>query len=171
MKRTVLVLVFCATSWFGFSQEKPCHLTEVEEAEGIVLKAEKNYVSSDDKELRLCLQFQFANDRLCLGVTIEGKRRMEIDTSNVAYVQLSSGEEHILRLASYKYGKDEKTLECRFEVAGEDERDFAMNMMTGVYLSTKEYPQIDISDLNPYTARKIRERFNCAYTNFLNGKL
>lgn len=88
-------------SWLGFSQEKPCHLTEVEEADGIVLKAEKNYVSSDDKDLRLCLQFQFANQRLCLGVTIEGKEKMEIDSSNVAYVQLSSGEEHILRLSSY----------------------------------------------------------------------
>lgn len=163
--------MFCMASWLGFSQEKPCHLTEVEEADGIVLKAEKNYVSSDDKDLRLCLQFQFANQRLCLGVTIEGKEKMEIDSSNVAYVQLSSGEEHILRLSSYKYGKDEKTLECRFEVAREDERDFAMNMMTGVYLSTKEYPQIEIGNLNPYTARKMRERFNCAYTSLLNGKL
>lgn len=153
-----------------FSQEAPCNFTEVEEMGKVVYKGEKNYINTEYKELRICLQFQYSQERYFIAITTEGDRKMVIDSSNVAYVQLENGKEYILRPHECKYDKDGMRLECRYVVAKEDERDFANIPIKGIFFSSDVYPQIDIADLNNYTARKLREKFNCAYTAFNKQK-
>ncbi len=166
MKNITAFLLSLLPAMMLFSQQTPCNFTEVEENGKIVYKGERNYISTDYKELKICLQFQYSEGQYCIAVITEGNRRMEIDSTNVAYMQLGNGKEYVLKPGERKYDKDGKQLECRYVVGEKDVRDFSNNPIRGIFFSTDIYPQIDISDLNNYTSRKLRERFNCAYTNF-----
>ncbi len=160
------VFAFCGLS----AQDVPCNFTEVIEKSGRVLKAEKNYLNTEYKELRLCLQFQYSNDRLCLSISTNGKEKITLNETNVAYVQFDNGEEKVLKLENGVPIQKDGSTECRFVVSPQDENTFTQQFITGIYFSSEEYPQIDINDLNRYTARKLRERFNCAYTHFRTKK-
>lgn len=166
MKKSSIFLAFIFAFCGLSAQEVPCNLTEVIEKSGKVLKGEKNYIRTEYEELRLCLQFQYANDRLCLSISTNGDEKLTLDETNVAYVQFDNGEEKIMKPAGGAAIQKDGSTECRFVVAKEDEETFIHQFITGIYFSSKEYPQIDIDELNRYTARKLKERFNCAYTHY-----
>lgn len=166
MKNISVFIVSLLSAMVLFSQETPCNFTEVQENGKVVYKGERNYLNTEYKELKICLQFQYSEGRYCIAIITEGDRRMEIDSTNVAYFQLRNGKEYILKPGERKYDRDGKQLECRYMVEDKDVKDFSNNPIGGIFYSTNIYPQIDIPDLNNYTSRKLRERFNCAYTSF-----
>ena len=50
------------------------------------------------------------------------------------------------------------------------EEDFSSNIITGIFFSTNLHPQIDLSDFNKYTARRLSERFKCACNEIKKAK-
>ncbi len=170
MKKVVSGLFFLIAGLVVYGQDVPCGLSEVHDASGVVLKGEKNYINSEYKEMKLCLQFQYATEHLCLAISTNGSEALDIDSTNVAYVQLDNGKEYILKPQIESLTVRKNFSECRYLVEKQDAEAFANHLITGIYLSTKKYPQIDINDLNRYTARKLKEKFSCVYGNVINKK-
>lgn len=167
MKKIVsgLILLFVGFAAFCQSDKKPCSLTEAEEEGHLVRKGEMNYLSGNYKELRLSIQFQMIDNNMYVCIGMDLPQGDTIYQDNLAYIQFEDGKECVLTPDIVRKDKSGKRTECKFLVPEKDEPLFIASVMSGVFLSTKEHPQIDIIDLNRYTARKFRERFECAYSN------
>ncbi len=167
MKKIVsgLILLFASFAAFCQSDKTACSLTEVEEDGHLVRKGEMNYLNGNYKELRLSIQFQMSDNNMyvCIGMDLQDEDM--IGSDNLAYIQFEDGKECVLTPDIVRKDKSGKRTECKFLVATKDEPLFIASVMSGVFFSTKEHPQIEIIDLNRYTARKFRERFECAYSN------
>jgi hypothetical protein len=155
----------------GFAQSNPCKFTEVHTSNSVIMKGEMNYMGSVEKSLRISVQFQMVEDETGLCIGVNNQDGLTMDSTNVAYVQLSNGKEYVLIPKNIQISNDNKRLECRYVVTEEDEQDFVRYIITGIFFSTNIHPQIELEDFNRHTARKISEKFKCAYEKIKNKKI
>ena len=59
------------------------------------------------------------------------------------------------------FEENTKKIGCRYVVSDENKELFSQKTISAIYFSSKDYPQIEIAELNKYTAKKLMERFNC----------
>lgn len=163
MKKTVFALFFVLFVCGVKAQETPCQLTESTINGKQVLKGERNYMKTEYDLMRVCVQFVSCEDRMFLGVVFEPKGEFNIDSTNLAYVQLLNGNEHALKPEFVN--KEEKTgkVECWYLVDKQTEKEFADNLIVSMFFSSREYPQIEVAEMNRYIARKIMTKIQCMY--------
>ncbi len=175
IQNSIKSVVFCfgltLLTYASFAQSNPCNFTEVHTNTSVIMKGEMNYMSSVEKSLRISVQFQMVEDETGLCIGVNNQDGLIIDSTNVAYIQLSNGKEYVLIPKDIKVSNDGKRLESRYVVPEEKEIDFVKNIITGIFFSTNLHPQIDIEEFNRHTARKISEKFKCAYENIKNKKI
>lgn len=168
--KIVFGTLFFLVSTQIFAQKNPCNFTEERKGDTVIYKGEMNYLGTTHAELRISLQFQMIGNELGLVFGLNNIDGISMDSTNVAYIQLANDKEYILTPKQISLTKDNKRLECRYVVSEQDEQNFISYVITGIYISTNIHPQIDISDFNRYTARRISERFKCAHDKIKNTK-
>jgi hypothetical protein len=158
--KKIIVIALLFVSVISFAQETPCKLM-VETKDGKTLyKGERNYVNTNYENFRICIQYLYDGEKHCLGLTIDPKTPVTIEENSVIYVQFASEKEVELKLSEMI--PNGKKIECRYAITDSNKTIFSNEVISGIYLSTQEYPQVEVPDLNKYTAKKIMERFNCA---------
>lgn len=163
------ILVFLSST-VVVAQKMPCKFTEEKRGEITVYKGEMSYIGTVHEDLRISLQFQMIENEVGIVIGLNNKDGIRIDSTNVAYVQLSNDKEYVLVPKEISYTNQNKRLECRYVVSEQYEEDFSSNIITGIYFSTNLHPQIDLSDLNKYTARRLSDRFRCACEEIKKAK-
>ncbi|MEE0926576.1 MAG: hypothetical protein UH641_03150 [Bacteroidales bacterium] len=168
--KCIFGIFFLFSSSVIVAQTNPCKFTEEKRGEVTVYKGEMTYIGTIHEELRIGLQFQMIGDEVGIAISVNNKDGISIDSTNVAYVQLSNDKEYVLVPKEISYTNQNKRLECRYVVSEQYEEDFSSNIITGIYFSTNLHPQIDLSDFNKYTARRLSERFKCACNEIKKAK-
>ena len=146
--KCIFGIFFLFSSSVIVAQTNPCKFTEEKRGEVTVYKGEMTYIGTIHEELRIGLQFQMIGDEVGIVISVNNKDGISIDSSNVAYVQLSNDKEYVLVPKEISYTNQNKRLECRYVVSEQYEEDFSSNIITGIYFSTNLHPQIDLSDFN-----------------------
>ncbi len=157
-KLIVIALLFVST--ISLAQETPCKLIEEKKDGKTLYRGERNYVNTNYDDFRICIQYLYNGEKHCLGLTIDSKTPVTIEEKSVVYIQFSEEKEIELELTEMIFNG--KKIECRYAITEENKEIFSKDIISAIYLSTKEFPQIEIPELNKYTARKLKERFECA---------
>lgn len=163
MKKTVLALFLILFACGVKAQETPCHLTESTINGKQVLKGERNYMKTEYNLMRVCVQFVSCEDKMFIGIVFEPKGEFNIDSTNVAYVQLQNGNEHTLKPEFINKEQKNGKVECWYLVDKQIENEFAENLIVSMFFSSREYPQIEVAEMNRYIARKIMTKIQCMY--------
>lgn len=170
IRKCILGILVFLSSTVVVAQKMPCKFTEEKRGEITVYKGEMSYIGTVHEDLRISLQFQMIENEVGIVIGLNNKDGIRIDSTNVAYVQLSNDKEYVLIPKEVLYTNQNKRLECRYVVSEQYEEDFSSNIITGIYFSTNLHPQIDLSDLNKYTARRLSDRFRCACEEIKKAK-
>ena len=161
MKKIFLIAIVLLLSAVSYAQKTPCNLTE-EKADGkIMYRGERNYVGTNYENFRVCIQYLYDGTNHCLELTLDYKQPLTVEEKSVAYIQFPNEEEVELVLSEIVTNDKNGKIGCRYALDEKQKEIFAQKTITAIYFSTKEYSQIEIPELNKYTAKKLMERFNC----------
>ncbi|MBR5253515.1 MAG: hypothetical protein IKV46_00550 [Bacteroidales bacterium] len=161
MKKILLIITTILLTTSLFSQKTPCNLTESIENGKTIYRGERNYVTTNYEDLRVCVQYLYDSERHCLELTLDTKEALSVEKNSIAYIQFAEDLEEELKLNDIVINEKNNKISCRYALSAEQEKIFSLQPIQAIYFSTKEYSQIEIPELNKYTAKKIMERFNC----------
>ena len=111
--------------------------------------------------LRGTLQYLYDGENHCLELTLDPRETLTVEENTPAFIQFSTGEEIEMSLSKIIVKENTKKIGCRYVVSEENKELFSQKTISAIYFSSKDYPQIEIAELNKYTAKKLMERFNC----------
>jgi hypothetical protein len=161
MKKIFLVAIAVLLTGVSFAQKTPCNLTEEKKDGKTLYRGERNYIGTNYDDFRVCIQYLYDGENHCLELTLDPKNPLTMEEKSIAYIQFAEDLEVELTLSEIILNPDNKKIGCRYALTEEQKEIFAHKTITAIYFSTKEYPQIEIPELNKYTAKKLMERFNC----------
>lgn len=161
MKKIFLIAIVLLLSALSYAQKTPCNLTEENKDGKIMYRGERNYVGTNYENFRVCIQYLYDGTNHCLELTLDYKQPLTVEEKSVAYIQFPNEEEVELVLSEIVTNDKNNKIGCRYALTEEQQKIFSQQTITAIYFSTKEYPQIEIAELNKYTAKKLMERFNC----------
>ncbi len=164
MKKIFLIATTFLLTAISFAQKTPCNLIEEQENGKTIYRGERNYVGTNYEDLRVCVQYLYDGENHCLELTLDTKAILTPEEKSIAYIQLTNEEEQELVLDRIVTTSKNNKIGCRYALSEEQQKIFSQTTITAIYFSTKEYPQIEIAELNKYTAKKLMERFNCGIT-------
>lgn len=161
MKKILLIVTTLLLTSLSFAQKTPCNLIEEKENGKTMYRGERNYVGTNYDDFRVCIQYLYDGENHCLELTLDYKQPLTVEEKSVAYIQFPNEEEVELVLSEIVTNDKNSKIGCRYALTEEQQKIFSQQTITAIYFSTKEYPQIEIAELNKYTAKKLMERFNC----------
>ncbi|MEE0888623.1 MAG: hypothetical protein U0L57_00245 [Bacteroidales bacterium] len=161
MKKILLIVTALLLTSLSFAQKTPCNLIEEQENGKTMYRGERNYVGTNYDDFRVCIQYLYDGENHCLELTLDYKQPLTVEEKSVAYIQFPNDEEVELKLSQIITNTKNGKIGCRYALDEKQKEIFAQKTITAIYFSTKEYSQIEIPELNKYTAKKLMERFNC----------
>jgi hypothetical protein len=161
MKKILLIASALLLTSVVFAQKTPCNLTEETKDGKTMYRGERNYVGTNYDDFRVCIQYLYDGENHCLELTLDSKNPLTVEENSIAYIQLAEDLEVELKLSQIITNTKNGKIGCRYALDEKQKEIFAQKTITAIYFSTKEYSQIEIPELNKYTAKKLMERFNC----------
>lgn len=161
MKKILLIVTTLLLTSLSFAQKTPCNLIEEQENGKTMYRGERNYVGTNYDDFRVCIQYLYDGENHCLELTLDYKQPLTVEEKSVAYIQFPNDEEVELVLSEIITNNKNNKIGCRYALREDQQKIFSEQTITAIYFSTKEYPQIEIAELNKYTAKKLMGRFNC----------
>ncbi len=161
MKKILLIASALLLTSVVFAQKTPCNLTEETKDGKTMYRGERNYVGTNYDDLRVCVQYLYDGENHCLELTLDTKLTLTPQEKSIAYIQLANDTEEELVLSKIVTNSKNNKIGCRYALTESQQKIFSQTTITAIYFSTKEYSQIEIAELNKYTAKKLMERFNC----------
>jgi hypothetical protein len=161
MKKILLIASALLLTSVVFAQKTPCNLTEETKDGKTMYRGERNYVSTNYDDFRVCIQYLYDGENHCLELTLDYKQPLTVEEKSVAYIQFPNDNEVELVLSEIITNNKTNKIGCRYALREDQQKIFSEQTITAIYFSTKEYPQIEIAELNKYTAKKLMGRFNC----------
>lgn len=161
MKKILLIATTLLLTSLSFAQKTPCNLIEEKENGKTMYRGERNYVGTNYEDLRVCVQYLYDGENHCLELTLDYKQPLTVEEKSVAYIQFPNDEEVELVLSEIITNNKNNKIGCRYALREDQQKIFSEQTITAIYFSTKEYPQVEIAELNKYTAKKLMGRFNC----------
>ena len=170
MKNIFLIAISLFMTSLCFAQGTPCNLIEEVKDGKTMYRGERNYVGTNYDDFRVCIQYLYDGENHCLELTLDPKNTLNVEENSIAYIQFAEAEEVELTLSKIILTPNNNKIGCRYALTEEQKDIFAHKTITAIYFSTKEYPQVEIPELNKYTAKKLMERFNCGISTIKNQK-
>lgn len=164
MKKILLIATALLFTALSFAQKTPCKLIEEKENGKTMYRGERNYVGTNYDDLRVCVQYLYDGENHCLELTLDPREPLLVEENTPAFIQFSTGEEVEMKLSKIIIKENTNKVGCRYVVGEENKELFSQKTISAIYLSSKDYPQIEIAELNKYTAKKLMERFSCGMT-------
>jgi len=164
MKKILLIATALLLTSLSFAQKTPCNLIEEKENGKTMYRGERNYVGTNYDDLRVCVQYLYDGENHCLELTLDPREPLLVEENTPAFIQFSTGEEVEMKLSKIIIKENTNKVGCRYVVGEENKELFSQKTISAIYLSSKDYPQIEIAELNKYTAKKLMERFSCGMT-------
>lgn len=164
MKKILLIATTLLFTALSFAQKTPCKLIEEQENGKTMYRGERNYVGTNYDDLRVCVQYLYDGENHCLELTLDPREPLLVEENTPAFIQFSTGEEVEMKLSKIIIKENTNKVGCRYVVGEENKELFSQKTISAIYLSSKDYPQIEIAELNKYTAKKLMERFSCGMT-------
>lgn len=161
MKKILLIVTALLITSLSFAQKTPCKLIEEQEKGKTIYRGERNYVGTNYDNFRVCVQYLYDGENHCLELTLDYNQPLTVEENSIAYIQFANEKEEELKLSEIIINPKNNKIGCRYALSEEQQEIFSQTTITAIYFSTKEYPQIEIAELNKYTAKKMMERFNC----------
>lgn len=158
MKKGIFVIMLFISA-MAFAQQNPCKFTTETKGDKTIYRGERNYVNTNYDKFRVCIQYLYDGEKHCLGLTMDVEPQVNIAENSTIFVQFSNNEEVELKLTNIEAIK--KKIECHYAIPTDLQKLFTQETISAIYFSTEEYPQVEIPELNKYTARKLKERFEC----------
>ena len=161
MKKILLIATTLLLTSLSFAQKTPCNLIEEKENGKTMYRGERNYVGTNYDDFRVCIQYLYDGENHCLELTLDYKQPLTVEEKSVAYIQFPNDKEVELELSKIITNNKNSKIGCRYALREDQQKIFSEQTITAIYFSTKEYPQVEIAELNKYTAKKLMGRFNC----------
>lgn len=161
MKKILLIATALLITSLSFAQKTPCKLIEEQENGKTMYRGERNYVGTNYDDFRVCIQYLYDGENHCLELTLDYKQPLTVEEKSVAYIQFPNDKEVELELSKIITNNKNNKIGCRYALREDQQKIFSEQTITAIYFSTKEYPQVEIAELNKYTAKKLMGRFNC----------